>query len=74
MGDKKVKKKVKKGVNQAVIALDLLEILVCPDCRKPIELVEYRQGLFGLKCIRCLGVYPIRDGIPIMLSSEKIKI
>ncbi len=46
---------------------DLLEILACPVCKTPVELVHDGQGL---KCSQCKRVYPIRDDIPIMLPEE----
>lgn len=49
------------------IPQDLLEILVCPACKKPLELVRNGEGL---KCGECRRVYPIRDGIPILLVDE----
>jgi uncharacterized protein YbaR (Trm112 family) len=45
----------------------LLEILVCPACKKPVHLVN--QGA-GLKCDNCRRVYPIKDDIPVMLIDE----
>ena len=46
---------------------DLLEILACPVCKIPVELVKKGDGL---RCKQCKRVYPIRDGIPIMLPEE----
>jgi uncharacterized protein YbaR (Trm112 family) len=46
---------------------DLLEILACPVCKTPVELV---QDGAGLKCAQCKRVYPVRDDIPIMLPEE----
>jgi uncharacterized protein YbaR (Trm112 family) len=43
----------------------LLEILVCPACR-----AEVREEPAGLACLGCGRVYPIRDGIPVMLPEE----
>ncbi len=43
----------------------LLEILVCPQCKKDIRLEDDR-----LICDACRLKYPIRDGIPIMLIDE----
>jgi hypothetical protein len=45
----------------------LLAILVCPACRGPI-----REGGEddGLECADCGRVYPVRDGIPVMLVEE----
>jgi uncharacterized protein len=50
-----------------MIAKDLLEILVCPACKKPLE---YRQNPESLKCTQCRRVYPVKDDIPIMLIDE----
>ena len=46
---------------------ELLEILACPACKTPIELVKNETAL---KCGQCHRVYPIRDDIPIMLIDE----
>jgi uncharacterized protein YbaR (Trm112 family) len=46
---------------------DLLEILACPLCKTPVELVE--DGA-GLRCAQCKRIYPVRDDIPIMLPEE----
>jgi uncharacterized protein len=54
--------------NAAVmIAKDLLQILVCPACKK--ELL-HRENPESLKCVQCHRVYPVRDDIPIMLVDE----
>ena len=50
-----------------MIAKDLLDILVCPACHRSLAYDEQAQTL---KCIGCRRVYPIRDGIPIMLVDE----
>jgi uncharacterized protein YbaR (Trm112 family) len=46
---------------------ELLEILACPVCKTPVELVK--EGA-GLRCAQCRRVYPVRDDIPIMLADE----
>jgi uncharacterized protein len=46
---------------------DLLEILACPVCKTPVEVVK--DGA-GLRCGQCRRVYPVRDDIPIMLPEE----
>jgi uncharacterized protein len=46
---------------------ELLEILACPVCKTPIEVVK--EGA-GLRCAQCKRVYPVRDDIPIMLPEE----
>jgi uncharacterized protein len=51
----------------AMIAKDLLEILVCPACKKELE---HRENPESLKCVHCHRVYPVRDDIPIMLVDE----
>jgi len=50
-----------------MIPQDLLEILVCPVCKKP--LVQKENGE-SLKCGGCKRVYPVRDDIPILLVDE----
>jgi uncharacterized protein len=50
-----------------MIAKDLLEILVCPACKQPLE---YRQSPESLKCKQCHRVYAVKDDIPIMLIDE----
>ena len=49
----------------------LLEILVCPLTRGPLEYNAAQQELISRKA---LLAYPIRDGIPIMLPEEARKI
>lgn len=49
----------------------LLEILACPKCKGDIRLSEDE---FGLICDRCKLLYPIKDGIPIMLIDEAISL
>jgi len=45
----------------------LLEILVCPECKTPVQLVNDDTGL---RCDTCGRVYPIKDDIPVMLVDE----
>ena len=47
-----------------MISQDLLDILVCPACKKPLVLKENGASL---KCGECRRVYPIQDDIPILL-------
>ena len=49
------------------ISKELLEILVCPECKADVEMKQDRSGL---KCVQCKRVYPIRDDIPVMLIEE----
>jgi uncharacterized protein YbaR (Trm112 family) len=48
----------------SMISQDLLAMLVCPLCKKPVVLNVNGQSL---KCGECRRVYPIQDDIPIML-------
>jgi uncharacterized protein len=50
-----------------MIPQELLEILVCPACKKPLVLKNEGQSL---KCGECRRVYPVRDSIPILLIDE----
>jgi len=46
---------------------DLLDIIVCPACKKDLNYSEAQQTL---TCTACGRVYPIKDGIPILLVEE----
>lgn len=48
---------------------ELLKILVCPVSKGELELTPEQDGLI---CRESGLVYPIRDGIPIMLKEEAI--
>jgi uncharacterized protein YbaR (Trm112 family) len=52
------------------VSKELLEILVCPVCKTPVELLQEENGL---RCAACRLVYPIRDDIPVMLVDEARK-
>jgi uncharacterized protein len=52
-----------------MIPQDLLDILVCPVCKKPLVLKDEGQSL---KCGQCHRVYPIRDDIPVLLVDEAV--
>ena len=49
-----------------MISKDLLDILACPVCKTPLKLTAPDK----LQCGKCCRVYPIRDGIPILLEEE----
>jgi uncharacterized protein YbaR (Trm112 family) len=49
------------------IPKELLSILACPACKKPVHLLPDNSGL---KCDVCKRIYPIRDDIPVMLLEE----
>lgn len=50
---------------------ELLDILSCPKCKGRIFLNESEDGL---KCRKCNLLYPISDGIPVMLIEEAKKL
>jgi len=50
-----------------MIPQELLEILVCPACKKPLVLKVNPEAL---KCNACNRVYPVRDNIPVLLIDE----
>jgi len=61
--------------NKEIISKDLLEILACPECKADLELIEYEddnEKKHGLKCVKCHRIYPIKEGIPVMLVEEAI--
>lgn len=45
----------------------LLEILVCPVCKGPLD---YRKAQAELVCKPCRLAYPVKDDIPMMLEDE----
>jgi uncharacterized protein len=47
----------------------MLDILVCPvrECRKALVLAADESSL---RCTGCGRVYPVRDGIPILLADQ----
>ena len=49
----------------------LLEILVCPICKGPLD---YRKPAQELVCRPCRLSYPVRDDIPVMLEDEARKL
>jgi len=51
----------------------LLEILVCPKCKGELE-YKCCQGEEDLICHKCRLVYPVKEGIPVMLIEEAKKL
>jgi hypothetical protein len=50
------------------VSPDLLDLLVCPQCKGDLE---YRPGpVESLVCHACRLVYSVEDDIPIMLIDE----
>jgi len=46
---------------------ELLDILACPKCKGSLVLAEKQDGLI---CKNCKLIYPIREGVPVMLPDE----
>ncbi|TNM42739.1 Trm112 family protein [Nocardioides albidus] len=53
----------------AAVSPELLAIIVCPDCKGELTLSEVPD----LTCGGCGLVYPVRDGIPVLLVDEARK-
>ena len=53
------------------ISKDLLDILVCPQCKGDVHMTPAGDGL---ECQPCGLRYPITDDIPIMLIDEAQRI
>ena len=49
-----------------MISQELLEVLACPKCHTKVELKEPDH----LRCPQCKVLYPIVEGIPVMLIEE----
>jgi uncharacterized protein YbaR (Trm112 family) len=50
------------------ISQELLEILVCPKCKGPLE--HRLEPAEALVCHSCRLIYAVEDDIPIMLIDE----
>lgn len=52
------------------VPAQLLDVLACPKCRSKV-----RQKTTGLACTNrnCLLIYPVRNGIPVMLTEEAVR-
>lgn len=46
---------------------ELLEILVCPQCKNSLAATEKEDGLV---CGTCSVIYPVKEDIPILLIDE----
>ncbi|HEX9828936.1 MAG TPA: Trm112 family protein [Bacteroidota bacterium] len=47
---------------------ELLDLLCCPKCKGDLAYAPEKETL---TCKQCGAVYPVRDGIPIMLPEEQ---
>lgn len=56
-----------------MLSKELLDILACPSCHKPVtvhDAVPSDNAQAWLVCTACRLRYPVRDDIPIMLIDE----
>lgn len=49
----------------------LIQILVCPVCKGPLQ---YKKADQELICKPCRVAYQVKDGIPVMLEEEARKL
>lgn len=52
----------------------LIELLVCPICKGPLQRAPHHAQGDLLVCPADRLGYPIRDGIPVMLESEAVSL
>jgi uncharacterized protein YbaR (Trm112 family) len=50
---------------------DILKIIVCPACKGQLAVDD---GMRNLTCEQCGLMFPVRDGIPVMLMEEAEKL
>ncbi|WP_285905995.1 Trm112 family protein [Pseudodesulfovibrio pelocollis] len=48
---------------------ELIDMLACPRCRGAVAPLPADDGL---ACPACAVVYPVRDGIPVMLADQAV--
>jgi uncharacterized protein len=60
-------RRIYREYNSAMTAKELLNLLVCPACKKPLTVKD--EGA-TLKCAECYRAYPVRDNIPILLIDQ----
>ncbi|MCR5258961.1 MAG: glycine cleavage system protein H [Desulfovibrio sp.] len=51
---------------------ELLALLACPQCLGRLEAVPGEDAPEGFACAACGCVYPVREGIPVMLVDEAL--
>jgi uncharacterized protein YbaR (Trm112 family) len=60
-------------MKEEIISKELLDMLACPECRSELDLIQHSPEKTGLKCRQCGRIYPIEDGIPIMLVDQALQ-
>ena len=52
---------------------EFIEKLACPVCKGKLAPAGESSDKYSLLCIPCGLLYPVRDGIPVMLADEALK-
>ncbi len=53
------------------IRKEILDMLVCPQCKDNLTIAEEKNGLI---CKKCKLLYPVKESILVMLVEEAVKI
>ena len=51
---------------------EFFSMLVCPKCRSDLTLMGDENSPEGLFCATCHTVYPVQEGIPILLTQAAV--
>lgn len=54
----------------SALSEDLLKVLACPECKGKLD---YSRDENTLKCNECGYIFPVKEGIPVMLVEEARK-
>jgi len=57
----------------AALSPELLRLIVCPACKANVEAAPEAEAVVALRCTGCGNVYPIVDGIPILIVNRSSK-
>ncbi len=55
-------------MTQKTLSKELLELLACPVCKTALKQDTAKNTLL---CVKCKAVYPVENGIPILLPKSK---
>lgn len=53
---------------------EIISILACPKCQGDLKLICQNGGECGLACASCRLVYPVRNGIPVLLGEDAVTV
>jgi len=56
-------------IENMAISSRLLDILACPICKTGVKV---ESGSDALRCPSCLRIFPVHDGVPIMLLENSV--